>query len=413
MSSSVPLPPPYDCLSRHSLLPEPSHDDSARMNFLANMNVHIGAILFPSVSISYEAKVKPSFEKEHGREPGSAVEVRDAMKSDTAFQTWSALRRNTQEARQQVGRSFVYKQLDTLVDRAKTINAGSNRLRLDESVEIPRYLSAADNHLMPGSYYTEVVPDDISAPANYESGHYTTVAGGTGPKSDLVGRTMAEWLKDNHPDFSPKRIVDIGAGAGFNTIPLAEAYPDAEVWVVDVAAPMLRYGHARAKEMGVENMIFQQADAETVDIEDGSVDLVISAMFFHETSTKAMAALLKKTRAMLKPGGLMLHMEQPNFDPDTTPFEKFVRDWDCWYNAEPFWAKLHTIDVIDEMVAAGFDREETFETSQPIDRYDPTYPEWAGSFSRHAHEAKMREGAEKPNPKKSGGIYMFGATKQQ
>lgn len=413
MSSSVPLPPPYDRLHRNALLPDYTHDDAARMNFLANMNTHVGAVLFPGVSAAYEVRAKDAFEKDKGHAPQSSVEVRQAMKHDSAYQIWSALRRNTQETRQQVGRAMVFKQVDELAERAKSMNAGSNRLRLDPTVQIPRYLSEVDNHVMPGSYYSEVVPDDVSGPANYESGHYTTVAGGTGPKSDLVGRTMVAWLKENQPDFAPKRIVDMGGAAGINTLPFAEAYPDAEVWVVDVAAPMLRYGHARAKEMGVENVIFQQADAIDVAIEDGSVDLVISAMFFHETSTKAMAALLKKGHQLLAPGGLMLHMEQPNFDPDTTPFEKFVRDWDSWYNAEPFWAKLHTMDVIEEMVAAGFTEDDTFEASQPIDRSCDSYPSWTGSFSRHAHEAKMRDGAEKPNPKKAGGMYMFGAFKQK
>lgn len=381
------------------------------MNFLANMNAHIGADLFPGVPAAYENRVKPAFEKDQGREPQSSAEVRDAMKPDPAYQFWSALRRNTQEVRQQAGRALTLRQLPDLVEKAKAMNAGSNRLRLDPTVKIPRYLSEVDNHLMPGSYYGEVIADDISGPANYESGHYTTVAGGTGPKSDLVGRTMAKWLKSAHPEFQPKRIVDMGAGAGFNTLPLAEAYPDAEVWVVDVAAPMLRYGHARAKEMGIENVIFQQADAETVDIELGTVDLVTSAMFFHETSTKAMKSLLIKGHDLLAPGGMMLHMEQPNFDPDTTPFEKFVRDWDSWYNAEPFWAKLHTMDVTDEMVEAGFSADSTFEVSATVDRTSDSYPAWAGSVSRHSHEAKMRESAEKPNPKKAGGMYMFGATK--
>ncbi len=410
---TVPLPPPYDRLNRHSLMPVVGHDDSARMNFLANLNAHIGAVLFPGVSAAYEARVKPVFEKDHGREPATSVEVRDAMKPEFAFQFWSAVRRNTQECRQQVGRELAFRQIEELVERAKDLNAGSNRLRLDPAVEIPRYLAEVDNHVMPGSYYSEVIADDISAPANYESGHYTTVAGGTGPKSDLVGRTMAKWLKDTHPDFNPKRIVDMGGGAGFNTLPIAEAFPDAEVWVVDVAAPMLRYGHARAKEMGVENIIFQQADAETVDIEDGSTDLVLSAMFFHETSTKAMKGLLKKSHDLLAPGGMMLHIEQPNFDPDTPPFEQFVRDWDSWYNAEPFWAKLHTMDVIEEMIEAGFDDQETFEVSAPANRQNDVYPPWAGSVGRHSHEAQMRALAEKPNPKKAGGIYMFGAFKQE
>lgn len=409
---SIALPPPYDRLNRHSMLPEASHDESARMNFLSNMNAHIGTALFPGVPAAYENRAKPAFEKEHGRAPATSIEVREAIKPEPAFQFWSAFRLNTQETRQQVGREFVFRRIDGLIAKAKEMNEGSNRLRLDSSVEIPRYISEVDNHVMPGSYYTEVLPDDISAPANYESGHYTTVAGGTGPKSDLVGRTMAKWLKDTRPDFAPKRIIDMGGGAGFNTLPIAEAYPDAEVWVVDVAAPMLRYGHARAKEMGVDNVIFQQADAETVDIESDSADLVLSAMFFHETSTKAVKGLLQKCNDLLVPGGMMLHMEQPNFDPDTTPFEKFVRDWDSWYNAEPFWAKLHTMDVIDEMVAAGFEADSTFEASAPVDRTSDTYPAWAKSVSRHSHEAKMRETSEKPNPKKAGGMYMFGAYKQ-
>lgn len=409
---SIPLPPPYDRLNRHSLLPQATHDESARMNHLANLNAHIGAVLFPGVPAAYEKRVKPAFVKEHGRDPETSIEVRDAMKPEFAYQFWSAVRRNTQECRQQVGRELTFRQIDELVDRAKQLNAGSNRLRLDPSLEIPRYLAEVDNHVMPGSYYTEVIPDDVSAPANYESGHYTTVAGGTGPKSDLVGRTMAKWLKESHPNFAPKRIVDMGGGAGFNTLPIAEAYPDAEVWVVDVAAPMLRYGHARAKEMGVENIIFQQADAETVDIDDGTADLVLSAMFFHETSTKAMKELLKKGHTLLSPGGMMLHMEQPNFDPDTPPFERFIRDWDSWYNAEPFWAKLHTMDVVEEMVEAGFGEEDTFEVSAPVDRHTDAYPAWAGSVSRHTHEAKMRAASDKPNPKKAGGMYMFGAFKK-
>ena len=55
---SVPLPPPYYCLNRHSLMPELEHDDSARMNFLASMNTHIGSVLFPGVAAAFERKVE-------------------------------------------------------------------------------------------------------------------------------------------------------------------------------------------------------------------------------------------------------------------------------------------------------------------------------------------------------------------
>jgi ubiquinone/menaquinone biosynthesis C-methylase UbiE len=409
----VPLPPPHDRIHRHDVLPITNHDDNSRLNFIANLNAHIGSILFPGVTMAYEARVKPAYIRDTGKEPSTSIQVRNIIKKDPVYQIWAAVRRNTMEMRHQIGRSIALRQLSTIVKNAKSLNTGSKRLKLDSEVITPAYVSAADNHCMPGSYYSELVLDDVSGPANYEIGHYTTVAGGTGPKSDLIGRTMLLWLQQKYPDFKPKRIADFGASAGMNTLPFAEAFPRSNVYAVDVAAPMLRYGHARAITMGVKNVIFEQGNVETWGEDSGSYDLVISAMFFHETSTKAMRKVFRNAHRLLKPGGLMLHMEQPNFDPDTTAYEKFVRDWDCWYNSEPFWAKLHTMDFCDEMVAAGFRAEDTFETSQPMDRSNSAYPKWAGVFSRHAHEVKMREGSEKPNPKKSGGMYMFGAFKPE
>jgi len=392
-------------------MPEANHDENSRMNFISNLNVHIGSSLFPGVSNAFAKRVRPKFIKKYGREPLNSIEVRKAIASDYAYQSWAAIRRNTMEMRHQVGRSIVFRQLDSLIDKARSLNSNCDSLRLDNNVKIPDYLAAVDNHCMPGSYYQEVVEDDISAPANYEAGHYTTVAGGTGPKSDIVGRTMVEWLHNNFSGISPEIIFDVGAGAGINTLPIASNFQRAKIYAIDVAAPMLRYGHARAKSMEYENVIFKQADFEMMETKDESVDMVVSAMFFHEVSSQAMRNILKKIYSILKPGGLMLHMEQPNFDSSTSAYEKFVRDWDAWYNGEPYWANLHNMDVMQEMVIAGFDKKKTFEASQKINRRHETYPSWSAAFSRHAHEAKMRESKKDLNPKNDGGMYMFGATK--
>ena len=412
MTKKTPLPPPYSHIYRHKVLPEVTHDENARMNFIANLNIHIGSILFPGVSKAYKNRIEPEFIEKNGRKPSTSIEVRNIIKKDIIYQTWSAIRRNTMEMRHQIGRSIVFRQINKLISNAKKLNVGSKNLELDNTVKIPEYLSAIDNHCMPGSYYTEVMDDDISAPANYEAGHFTTVAGGTGPKSDIIGRAMSMWLKENVRDLKPEVIYDIGAGAGINTLPIASLYPEAKVFALDVAAPMLRYGHARAMDMGVNNVIFKQVNFENFNFNPNSVDLIISAMFFHEVSANALRNIFRKSFELLKPGGMMLHMEQPNFDSDTEAFEKFVRDWDAWYNGEPYWAKLHNLNIIDEMIKSGFVQHNTFETSQHIDRHDKSYPHWAGLFSRHAHEAKMRENKEKNNPKNDGGIYMFGAFKR-
>lgn len=43
----------------------------------------------------------------------------------------------------------------------------------------------------------------------------------------------------------------------------------------------------------------------------------------------------------------------------------FIRDWDSHNNNEPFWTMIHDLSMMDCMAAAGFDRDECFETDLP------------------------------------------------
>ncbi len=58
-------------------------------------------------------------------------------------------------------------------------------------------------------------------------------------------------------------------------------------------------------------------------------------MFLHELSLKDIDAVMLKARRVLRPGGLMLHMELPP-NPQMTPYDAFYLDWDAYYNEEPF-----------------------------------------------------------------------------
>ena len=44
-------------------------------------------------------------------------------------------------------------------------------------------------------------------------------------------------------------------------------------------------------------------------------------------------------------------------------FEKFLRDWDCYHNNEPFWTTLHDTDLCALAAELGFARDAFFETS--------------------------------------------------
>ncbi len=406
------LPPPYTALHRHPLLPEPTHDDTARMNFLINLVSHVGAKLAPGMPAVYRKRVQPAFAKAQGRDFATTSEVREAMRGDPVYQSWAALRRLAQEMRHQAGRQMVFRQIDELNARAARLNDGAPTLKLDPTVQVPKYI-AVDNHLSPGGYETETTANDIAAGACYECGHFVTAGGGTGGKSDWPGLTIATFVKTAFPQFQPKRIVDIGAGGGFNVLPIAQMYPDAEVIAVDVAAPMLRYGHARAQALGIKNVTFLQADGETLDLPSGSVDWIQTTMVWHETAVTPFRAMLRQIKSLLRPGGLSLNFEQPNFDPDTPMFEKFIRDWDAWYNNEPFWAKLHTMNFRDEMIRAGFDPARVIEEWAPQVREQGSYPSWVQTVNRHDAEhdlADARKAPRKVEGKK--GMYLFGAWKE-
>jgi len=350
-------PPDYQAVGRHAVFPETEHDEVARLNFLAHMNRHLSTRIMPFVKTAWERRVEPKLVKTSGQ-PKSRHEVRKALAQDPMFQTWSALRRLTMEQRQQAGRWTAARQAETLAAIARDLTQGDPRLQLDPCLPIPRYVSAVDHHCMPGSYHSELFEGDVTVAASYDHGIFATTGGMLGRYLDGGGQAVAAWMRKTHPDFRPRRILDIGCTLGHNIVPIAQAYPDAEVVALDVGAPMLRYGLARAKSLGVENISFVQADGSDLSRwADGHFDWVQTTMFLHELSYASMKAIFAESNRVLAPGGFVLHVEQPQYTADMPLFEQAMRDWDCFYNNEPFWSTLHEIDLDGWLVQAGFERD--------------------------------------------------------
>ena len=351
-------PPDYRAVGAHGVFPQTSHDQIERYNFLAHLNHYLAASVMPGVAKAYDARVAPAFEREHRHKPRNRKEAREALAGDPLYQTWSALRRNTMEMRQQAGLSVVLPQLGALIEKADRLTTNSPP-QLQEALPVPDYLTAVDHHCMPGSYHTERVPHDLSGAANYDSGIFVTTGGLLGRYTDGGGRGVVDYLQRHYAEFSPQRILDLGCGLGHNVLPLAEAFPQATVTAVDVAAPMLRYGAARAASLGIHNVTFVQGDcADLGEFADQSFDWIQSTMFLHETSARALPRIMAECRRLIAPGGLVIHLEQPGYDQNMPVFEQAMRDWDAFNNNEPFWSRLHDIDLDQVMVDAGFTREE-------------------------------------------------------
>jgi SAM-dependent methyltransferase len=351
-------PPDYRAVGRHAVFPHTTHDEIERFNFLAQMNRHLGTRVLPAVKTAFERRVAPRVEAQGGRFE-TRHDVRKALLDDPYYQTWSALRRMTMEQRQQAGRWVAVRQAEQLAAKVAAVIAEDSGFAADASVKIPRYVSAVDHHCMPGSYHTESFPGDVSAAANYDSGIFATTGGMLGRYSDGGGHAVVQWVRRNLPGFEPRRILDIGATLGHSVLPIAAAFPDAEVIAVDVSVPVLRYALARARSLGVHNIRFVQADgADLKGFEDFSFDWVQTTMFLHELSYGSMRAIMRESFRVLKPGGVVLHVEQPQYGEDMPLYEQAMRDWDAFYNNEPFWSTMHEIDLDGCLIQAGFKREQ-------------------------------------------------------
>ena len=152
--------------------------------------------------------------------------------------------------------------------------------------------------------------------------------GSQGVNNDDPAHSIAAWVKQTFPDLKPEKIVDLGCTIGNNTLPYKEAFPDAEVHGIDVSAPCLRYAHARACALGVD-VHFHQINAEETPFSDESFDLIVSRILLHETFAKALPQIMRECHRLLKPGGVMVHCDAPQFE-CLTPYQASLRDWDAY-----------------------------------------------------------------------------------
>ena len=338
-------------------LPRLPTTQTERYNFLAQLNRHLAANVLPAVENAYKAEVLPAFQRRHGRDPVDRREVRRALERHRLYRTWSALRRNTMEMRQQAGLSVVLGQLPELVKRAAAPGSAC-RLRLDRSVRLPDYLTAVDHHCMPGSYYTERVAGDVSAAANYDSGLFVTTGGLLGPFADGGGHGMVAFIPQAAARFraaphpGPWLRARTQRSAGRTGVSGCTGHRGGRPQRPCCATARRGRPVSGSRTSSSCRRMPRTWPGST----DASFDWVQSIMFLHETSLPALRQIMAESRRLVAPGGLVTHVEQPRYDTTMPLLEQALRDWDALYNNEPFWTKLHEVDLDELLVNAGFDR---------------------------------------------------------
>lgn len=343
----------------HDMLPDTAHDEQALQDFARDFRRFLKSVVMPGNANVFEKQVEPAFRAEHERGFENFREIREAMIGNAYYQFWSAMQRCSQELMWESVIAPTERQQVRLIEQfrelANTTPAGGT-LTLNPDFEIPRYHTAVDIHLQPGGYHSEFTDDDVSAGAIYEGGLPIYIDGELGAECDGIGRALVHYLQTRFPDYKPGRILDMGCAVGNSTLPWARSFPDAQVHAIDVAAPCLRFAHARAEQAGVA-VHFSQQNAERTNFEAESFDVVASHIMLHETSKPALRNVVRETHRLLRPGGLMLHLDVPRGDSE---FQKFMSQWETYNNNEVFSAYMTDLDQVSIAEACGFEPGRVF-----------------------------------------------------
>ncbi len=100
-------------------------------------------------------------------------------------------------------------------------------------------------------------------------------------------------------------VMDFGCGPGYFTVDLAKKAK--KVVAVDLSPEMLKKAQRKAEKDGVKNIQFLQSNGTSIQLEDGSIDLILLVTVYHEVGESE--AVLKELRRVLKSEGRLAIVE--------------------------------------------------------------------------------------------------------
>ncbi|MBW4439862.1 MAG: class I SAM-dependent methyltransferase [Plectolyngbya sp. WJT66-NPBG17] len=157
----------------------------------------------------------------------------------------------------------------------------------DPNLVYPNYYKSQNFHGIKGGYLT------IGAATSYD------------PVTQLALPPNEAWVRQRVIDAvqgQPLRILDLGCGTGSTTLLLKQAFPNAEVFGLDLSPFMLAVADRKAKQANL-NIHWIHGKAEQTKFSDHSFDLVTASLLFHETPTPISKLILQECFRLLQSSG--------------------------------------------------------------------------------------------------------------
>lgn len=368
-----------------SLMRAQPHDSRARGDFVLALKSWAVRECARKVHAHYDAAIAPQLEHQKGA-PLSDTSLEDrklakqALAEELPFQLWCKLSYESQGMKWQHVDRVVHENLESLQAIADYYLQRPDKLgslTLDPELELPTNISHHEIHRQPRGFAFEYHDRDISAGALYNMGALIgpAVAAGRGrlAQNRSAGDYLCELVRERFPDLAPAAVLELGCGTGRNTPAYRRAFPDARVVAVDCAPGLLRWAFVYAECQGTP-VEFIQMDVSKMSFPDASFDLVASHIVGHETTRKHLPRMIAEAWRVLRPGGVMFHMDVPIQPGYIGLCDQVLNDFQVRHNGEPFWMGWADADIPGIMREIGIPDECMFTGYHgPPERNSPWY----------------------------------------
>ncbi|MFN8534203.1 MAG: class I SAM-dependent methyltransferase [Dehalococcoidia bacterium] len=318
-------------------------DDESYLAFVEGARVFVGT-LEPQLNEAAGAAIT-RFQHTTGRMPRTVAETKSALDPLPIVASRNRLMRSTQEMMWSgVSETYRKREAELLAELDAADRSSIGSVIWDPNFQYPAYFSSVEFHIQPGSYYADPLAGFIY--------HYGTKVFFLGQNDKDQVQTGFVNRIPKPPDGAVNRVLDVACSVGQSTTALKQRFVAAEVWGIDAGAPMVRYAHKRAADLGLP-IHFRQALAEQTRFPDGHFDLVYSYILFHEVPSALYLPILREMRRITRPGGLVVAVDFASAGADPPPIRQYFYEFSRLFNGEPYAADFVRTDFTALMREAG------------------------------------------------------------
>ena len=232
--------------------------------------------------------------------------------------------------------------------------------------DISYYRSQNPIHRMPGGYIQDTSSYFWLNGALYDLGTSIYFMGTIDNFNDLCGSILVRKILPfarKHFGLSTDanemiHMLDMGCTVGHATLAFANQL-NATVTAIDIGCDLLRYAAARANFLKSAPVTFLLDDARNTSLDAEQYDLIVSTIILHELPRSARKAIFRESYRLLKPGGLMLHLDSKNFLNPQNAVMRYINECEARNNNEFFINACSYDDMISMLQTAGFNSQHT------------------------------------------------------